>query len=102
MSSAILPPREPDQRGTLDPERVEDADGVVLPRPGHGRPGRLSVETEVGADRPEPLGEIGNDRLPQPGVAEPAVQKEHDLATSRLVVPEAASIDVDYAHVATI
>jgi hypothetical protein len=30
------------------------------------------------------------------------VQKEHDLATSRLVVPEAASIDVDYAHVATI
>ena len=89
---------EADERRPLDSELVEDADDVLLPRPRHGRPGRAAEEAEVGADRPKALGEEGDDRLPQPRVAEPAVQQEHRRALSRLVVPDARAADVDYRH----
>ena len=94
--------REPDERRSLDAELVEDADDVVLPRPRDGRPGRAAEEAKVGADRAEPLGEKGNDRLPQSRVAEAAVQEEHRFAAPGLVVPEPGAVDVDYGHRATL
>ena len=78
------------------------ADDVVLPRPRRRRAGRAAEEAEVGADRPEPLGEERHDRLPQPRVAEPAVQEQHRLAASGLVVPEPRAVDLHRGHGATI
>src|SRR4029079_17855941 len=88
----------PHERARPAPERVEDADAVLLPRPRDGRPGRAAEEAEVDADRPKTLGEQRDDGLPQPRVAEPAVQKQDGLAAADLVVPEARTVDVDYRH----
>src|SRR5262249_44738214 len=59
----------------LDSELVEDADDVPLPRPRYGRPRRAAEEAEIGPDRAKPLGKKRDDRLPQPRVAQPAVQE---------------------------
>jgi hypothetical protein len=89
---------ETDERRPLDSELVEDADDVLLPGPRHGRPGRAAEEAEVGADRAEALGEEWDDRLPEPRVAEPAVQEQDRCAAAGLVVPETCPVDVDYCH----
>src|SRR5207248_7173148 len=93
---------EADEGRTCDLELVEDTDDVLLPRPRHCRPGRAAEEAEVGPDRAEPLGEERDDRLPQPRVAETAVQEQDGLAAAGLVVPEACAVDVDRRHSATL
>jgi hypothetical protein len=50
----------------------------------------------------EPLGEEGDDRLPEARVAEPAVQEQDGRAGAGFVVPEPRAVDVDDRHGATI
>jgi hypothetical protein len=93
---------ETDECRPLDSERVEYGNDVVLPRPRHRRAGGTAEEAEIGANRAEPLGEHRNHGLPQPRVAEPAVQQEHGFALSGLVVPETGAVDLGRGHSATL
>ena len=90
--------REPDERRALDAELVEHTHRVVLPGPRRRGADRAAEEAEVRADRAEPLGEEGDDRIPEARVAEAAVQEQDGRAAAGLVVPEPRAVDVDDRH----